>query len=235
MTIRIADLSLRKAARVAGFMFLFSSIVPLLNWTFVLSKLIVAENVMATADNIMANGLLFRIGITVELIMAVGAVVLALALYTILKSVNKNLALLALFWKLSEAIIGAVIVLISFIALQILNAEGYLTAFTPEQLKVPVGLILNTHTVVFSIPMVFLGLDLILFNYLFFKSKYIPRVLAGFGILSYSLILIHAFANILAPNYATMLITQITCYTPSILFEVIIGLWLLTKGVKVQP
>lgn len=32
---------------------------------------------------------------------------------------------------------------VSFIALQILNAEAYLTVFTPEQLKVPVGLILN--------------------------------------------------------------------------------------------
>jgi hypothetical protein len=40
MTARIVDTSQRKAARVAGFMFLFSLIVPLLNWTFVLSKLI---------------------------------------------------------------------------------------------------------------------------------------------------------------------------------------------------
>ncbi|KAF5435018.1 protein of unknown function (DUF4386) [Candidatus Methanophagaceae archaeon] len=233
-TARIVDTSQRKAVRVAGFMFLFSLIVPLLNWTFVLSKLIVAENVIATANNIMANELLFRIGITIELIMSVGLIVLGLALYIILKPVNKNLALLALLWKLAEAIIGAVIVLVSFIALQILNGDAYLTVFTPEQLQVPVGFLLNAHTAIYSIPMVFLGLDMIVFSYLFLKSKYIPRILAGFGILSFALIFIHALMYILAPKYATMPINQIIFWAPSGLFEIIIGIWLLSKGINVQ-
>ncbi|MEE9553958.1 MAG: DUF4386 domain-containing protein [candidate division Zixibacteria bacterium] len=234
MTNRIADTSLRKAARVAGFMFLFSLIVPLLNWTFVLSKLIVVKDAIATANNIMANELLFRIGITIELIMSIGLVVLALALYKILKSVNKNLALLALFLKLVEATIVAVIVLVSFIALQILNGEAYLTGFTPVQLKAPVGFLLNKHAVLYSVPMVFLGLDMMLFSYLFFKSKYIPKILAGFGILSFLLILIHALMYIIAPEYAAMLINQIIFYAPSGLFEIIIGIWLLFKGAKFQ-
>ncbi len=231
---RIIDISQRKAARVAGFMFLFSFIVPTLNWTFVLSKFIVAENAIATANNIIANELLFRIGISIELVMSVGLIVLALALYIILKPVNKNLALLAFFLKLVEATIVAVIVLISFIALQIINVKTYLTMFTPEQLQAPVGFLLNKHTVLYSIPMVFLGLDMILFSYLFFKSKYIPRILAGFGILSFALIFIHALMYILAPKYAAMLINQIIFYAPSGLFELMIGIWLLTKGVNVQ-
>ncbi len=178
--------------------------------------------------------MLFRIGITIELIMSVGLIVLALALYIILKSANKNLALLALFLKLVEATIVAVIVLVNFIALQILNGEAYLTAFTPEKLQAPVGLILNAHTTIYSIPMVFLGLDMIVFSYLFFKSKYIPRILAGFGILSFALILIHALMYINAPQYAAMLISQIIFYAPSGLFEIIIGIWLLFKGIKVH-
>ena len=233
MTASIVDTSQSKAVRVAGFMFLFSFIVPTLYWIFVLSKLIVAENVIATANNIMANELLFRIGITIELIMSVGLVVLALALYIILKPVNKNLALLALLLKLIEATIVVAIVLVSFIALQILNGEAYLTAFTPEQLQVPVGLILNSHTTIYSIPMVFLGLDMVVFSYLFFKSKYIPKILAGFGILSFALILIHALMYIIAPQYAMMPISQIIFYAPSGLFEIIIGIWLLSKGIKI--
>ena len=233
-TARIADTSQRKAARVAGFMFLFSLIVPLLNWIFVLSKFIVAENAIATAKNIMANEFQFRIGLTIELLMSIGLVVLGLALYIILKQVNKNLALLALLLKLVEAAIAAVIVLVSFIVLQILNVEEYLTVFTPEQLQAPVGLILNAHTTIYSIPMVFLGLDMIVFSYLFFKSKYIPRILAGFGIISFALIFFHALMFILAPEYAAMPINQIIFWAPSGLFEIIIGIWLLFKGVKVQ-
>jgi hypothetical protein len=232
MTNHAVDTSQRKAARVAGFMFLFSFIVPTLNWIFVLSKFIVAENAIATANNIMANELLFRIGISIELIMSVGLIVLGLALYIILKSVNKHLALLALLWKLAEAILAAVIVLVSFIALQVLNAEVNLTVFTAEQLRAFVGLILNKHTSIYSIPMVFLGLDMVVFSYLFFRSKYIPRILAGFGILSFALIFIHSFIHILAPQYATMQITEIIFYTPSCIFEIIIGIWLLSKGVK---
>jgi hypothetical protein len=233
MTNKIDETSQHKAARVAGFMFLFSLIVPSLNWTFALSKL-VAENVIATATNIMANEFQFRLGITIELIMSVGLIVLALALYVILKPVNRNLALLALILKLVEATIAAAIVLVSFIALQVLNGDTSLAVFTSEQLQVPVGLILHHHTALYSIPMVFLGLDMIVFSYLFFKSKYIPRILAGFGILSFALIFIHAFMFILAPKYATMPINQVIFWAPSGLFEIIIGIWLLTKDLKVQ-
>jgi len=232
--VNIVDTSQRKAARVAGFMFLFAFIVPTLNWAFVLSKFIVAENVMATAKNIMANELLFRIGITIELIMSVGLVVLATALYIILKPVNKSLALLGLSLKLVEAAIVAAIVLVTFIALQILNGQAYVTAFTPEQLQVPIGFLLNAHTAIYSIPMVFLGLDMMVFSYLFFKSKYIPGILAGFGILSFALIFIHALMFILAPEYATMPINQIIFYAPSGLFEIIIGIWLLIKGKNIE-
>ncbi len=232
--VNIVDTSQRKAARVAGFMFLFAFIVPTLNWAFVLSEFIVAENVMATAKNIMANELLFRIGITIELIMSIGLVVLATALYITLKPVNKSLALLGLSLKLVEAALVAAIVLVSFIALQILNSQAYLTAFTAEQLQAPVGFLLNKHTAMYSIPMVFLGLDMMLFSYLFFKSEYIPRVLAGFGILSFAFIFIHALMFILTPEYAAMPINQIIFYAPSGLFEMIIGIWLLIKGINVE-
>jgi len=233
-TISVVEASQHKAARVAGFMFLFGFIVPTLSWAFVLSKFNVAENVIATANNIMADQLLFRIGITVELIMSVGLIVLALALYRILKPVNKNFALLALLLKSVEATTVAAIVLISFISLQVLDGEAYLTAFTPEQLKAPAGFLLNKHTAIYSIPMVFLGLDMMVFSYLFFKSKYIPGILAGFGILSFALIFIHALMYILAPEYAALLINQVIFYAPSGLFEIVIGVWLLLKGLKVQ-
>ena len=234
MTNQFADNSQHKAAKVAGIMFLFSLIVPSLNWAFILSKLVVAENAIATANNIMANVFQFRIGITVELIMSVGLVVLGLALYIVLKPVDKNLAILALLLKLVEATIAAAIVLVSLITLQVAKGGAYISIFTPEQLQTPVGLILNMHTAVFSIPMVFLGLDMMLFSYLFFKSKYIPRILAGFGVISFALIFIHALMFILTPRYATMPVNQIIFWAPSGIFEIIIGIWLLSKGLKIQ-
>ena len=226
--VSIVDTSQRKVARVAGFMFLFSLMIISLNG-FVFSKLIVAENILATANNITANEWLFRIGIANELIISVSLIVLALALYIILKPVNKNLALFGLSLKLAEATIVAVIALLNFIALQILNGKVYLTAFEPEQLQALIGLFLNMHNAIYSIPMVFLGLNLVVFSYLFFKSGYIPKILAGFGIISYAFVFIFALVSLLAPQYAMIILA-----VPSILFEIIIGIWLLFEGVNVQ-
>ncbi len=231
----ITDTSHRNTVKVAGFMFLFTFIVPTINWAFVLSKLNIEGNAVATAKSIIANEFLFRLGITIELFMSVGLIILGLVLYTILKNVNRNLALLALSLKLVEATIMAITVLIPFIALEILNSNTPFTTLTQEQLLFPLGKIFNSHTAITSIPMVFLGLDMLIFSYLFLKSKYIPRILAGFGILSFALVLIQSLMFILGPEYATRPINQIIFWTPSSLFEIIIGIWLLAKGINVLP
>ena len=227
-TARNIDSSQRIAARIAGFMFLFVLIDVMLNWV-VFSKLIVPENVIATANNIMTNELLFRIGITNELLLSASAIVLALALYVTLKPVNMNLALLALSWKLAEAVIMAVIALLNYVSLQIVLGTAYLTVFEPQQLQALVGYFLSIHDAIYSIPMIFLGLNLTLFSYLFFKSNYIPRIIAGLGILSYTLVFIFAVVNILFPTIPAMILV-----VPSILFELIIGIWLLFKGIDLK-
>lgn len=227
--IRITDASQLKAAKLAGVMFLLAFIVPTLNWAFVLSGFNVANNAFATSYNILSNELIFRLGISIELLMAIALIILGWSLYRLLKPVNKDLALLALLLKLVEATLMAVTVLLPFIALQILNEEASMSGLTIEHLQSPIGLIFNSHTAITSIPMVFLGLDMMLFSYLLYKSAYVPRILAGFGILSFVLILIHSFMHILLPEYATLPISQFIFWTPSGLFELIIGSWLLIK------
>ena len=234
MTNSTADLLQIKAVKVAGFMFLFAFIVPTLNWAFILSKFDVADNAIATANNILANEFIFRMGITIELFLSVGLIVLGLALYVILKPINKKFALLGLLLKLIEATLMAVTVLVPYIALQILSGDEPSNAITQEQLQVPIGLIFNAHTAITSVPMVFLGLDMMIFTYLFLKSKYIPRILADFGILSFAFILIQSLMFLLVPEYAAKPINQIIFWVPSGLFEIIIGVWLLVKGINVQ-
>jgi hypothetical protein len=223
-----------KASKVAGYIFLFILFGYIIYGTIVLPKFTVTETIISMANNLIANELQVRIGLAYEIIASICAIVLSLALYIILKPINKILALLALLLKLTESIIVTVKVLISLIALQMLNGKTKLTAFEPEKLQDLVGLFLNVSTSGSMISMVFLGLGFMLFFYLLCRSKYVPGILAGFGILSYFLILIYGFLNILAPNHATNLIIQIICMAPSCLFELSIGLWLLIKGVNIQ-
>jgi len=231
MTARIADTSQRKAARVAGLAYLLIIVTSTLLMVFGSFKLIVEGNDAATFSNLMANELLFRITAAYDLIMYASVVILSIALYAILKTVNKNLALFALCCRLIEAIMGCLAVLSSLVVLQLLDGENYSAVFEAEQLQALVGLFLDVHSAALSILIVFISLGTIVFCYLFFKSKYIPRVLAVFGIFSFSLVLIKAFVVILFPLPAMI---QIVFHLPGILFEVVIGLWLLIKGVNVE-
>ena len=225
---RIADTSQHKAAIIAGFMYLFIIITPLLSLIFIDSKIVMEGNVAATINNIMANELLFRISTAINLIIFVSVVILAIALYVTLKPVNKNLSLLALSWRLGEAIFGSVAVLSSLIILLLLNGKNYLTVFGTEQFQAIVGLFLDIYWSCTIIIFVFLALGSIVFFYLFLKSKYIPKILAIWGIFSFLLVLIGALVSLIFSNNAFMIFGA-----QAILFEIVIGFWLLFKGVKI--
>ena len=232
MNARIADTSPLVYARVAGFAYVLIIIIGVLNGIFIDSKLIVSGNDAATANNIMANDLLFRTGIASILFLYASVVVLSWALYVILKTVNKNLALLAMLLRSGEAILGAATVLISFIVLGLLNGKGYSPVFETEQLQALVGVFLNVRTVGLDIVLIFVGLGGTVFCYLFLKSKYVPRILAAWGIFTYVSMLILAFISILLPNHPAMI--EVVLYALGGLFELIFGFWLLIKGVNVQ-
>ncbi|PLX11166.1 MAG: hypothetical protein C0597_15540 [Marinilabiliales bacterium] len=222
----------QKVAKVTGLLFILNLILPLFNYSLLLAPLNVENDVIATAKNIMENESLFRIGITIELLLSVGLVMLAVFLYNILSGVNKNLARLALSIKVAEAVLMAVTVLIPLVALQMVNGSEGLSIYNQDQSIYPVGVIFNSHTALTSIPMFFLGIDMILFSYLFLKSRYIPAWISILGIISFALIFIHAVMFIIAPTYAKLPVSQFIFWTPSGVFEIIAGLWLLVKGIK---
>ena len=230
MTAKIAETSLLVYARVAGLAYVVIIMLGIFSVSFVESNLVVPGNNAATVNNIMANELRFRISVASEIMMFVLVVLLSLTLYVILKTVNKNLALLALLWRLGEAIIGGgVTVLSGLIPLLLLNQE---VAFETEQLQALVGLFLGTRNAGLDVVLIFIGMGGTLFCYLFFKSKYIPRILAAWGILTYLSMLILAFTSILLPNISETI--KMAFYAPGGLFEIIIGMWLLIKGINVE-
>ncbi len=234
MPVHTADSSLNKTARMAGALFLFTFLGPLFYGAFVFPKLTAAGDAAATVGSIMANELLFRLAVLNELICSVGAIALALVLYVLLKTVHRTLSLLAVFLKMTEAVLLAVIALAHFIALLILKGQTALTGIEPGQVQALVGLFINQYFYVGGFTMVFHGLNAMVFLYLFLKSKYIPAMPEGFGIFSYALIFLYGGITILAPHYASKLAIQVVCMTPSVLTELIMGFWLLIKGINFQ-
>ena len=75
---------------------------------------------------------------------------------------------------------------------------------------------------------VLLALGSIINFYLFLKSKYIPRGLAIWGLVSFTLVLIGALISLVFSGNAYMLLGA-----QAILFEIVIGYWLLFKGLRI--
>jgi len=74
--------------------------------------------------------------------------------------------------------------------------------------------------------MLFFCLGGILWYYLFYRSKYIPRVLSVWGLLAVSLALIGTLLVIFDLEPLIILVI------PNGLFELTIGLWLMFKGIR---
>jgi hypothetical protein len=111
--------SLKKISKFAGFGYLIIFITGIFANFFVLESLIVSGDAATTANNIIGNDFLFRIGIFSFIIMVVFDVVLAWALYVLLKPVNKNLSLLSGWLRLVNSTIFGIALYNLFNVLQI--------------------------------------------------------------------------------------------------------------------
>src|SRR5438128_10048205 len=82
--------SIKNPGRFAGLLYVLVSIVGFFAMGYVPDKLIVHGNAAATASNIAAHETLFRLGIAAELVGQAGFIFVALALYDLLKGINRR-------------------------------------------------------------------------------------------------------------------------------------------------
>lgn len=222
------DISPRSAAVVAGLgLLLMAVLAPFANF-YILGNLVVANDATATANTIFASLGLFRIGIIVFLVVAVLDVVVAWALYVLLEPVNKNLSLLAAWFRLVYAAVFAVALLPLLNILQLLGGAAYLKAFETNQLHAQVMVSLGAFHAGWDFGLVLFGIHLLLLGYLVFKSVALPKwlgILISIAGLGY---LIDSFGKFLIPN------DNISIAMFTFVGEFLLIFWLLWWGMKRQ-
>jgi hypothetical protein len=231
MTISTIDESQRKAARVAGFTCLFTMAIVVFTNFGIHARLIVAGNAAETARNIMAHERLFRIGIASDLIYGAGVVVLLTALYVILKPVSRGLALLAAFFRLLYALMWVVVALNLFDVLRLLGGADYLRVFEADRLQALAMLDLSAGFDAYYVGLLFWGLGSAVCSYLWFKSRYIPRALAAWGVISSVFCAACTFVFIIFPGFAKV-VNLWWFDSPMAIFEMATSFWLLFKGLR---
>ena len=194
---------------------------------FFLKGFAVAGDALATANNILAHQLLFRLGLASGLIATACYVVVTALFYDLFKAVNRSLSLLAVFFSLVGCAILAVASLFRVAPLVVLGGDQYLGAINVDQLRALASLFLELYRQTVNICFVFFGVYCLLIGYLIFKSTFLPRILgvflviAGLGWLTF---LFPPLANYLSPYILVV----------GVLAELALMLWLLVMGVNVQ-
>lgn len=167
---RIAEVSPRFKARTAGVFWLLT----ILSGTFamlVYGRLVVAGNPTATATNISAHVALFRTGVAAALIATVSYIAATLLVYAILKSVNRNVSLLAVFFSLVGGASAAISFAFRLAPLVVLGAAQYLTVFTVDQLQELTLTFLRLSAQAGNISLAFFGLHCLLVGYLIVTGR----------------------------------------------------------------
>ena len=230
MAISGVDKSQRTAAWIAGLAFPISfAIVVAVNFG-IFARLIVDGNSAESARNILAHERLFRIGVAGDMAYCVGTVILLTSLYMILKPVSQNLALFAAFGRLVHAFTWLLATLNLFTALRLLSDADYSHAFEPNQVAALSRLYLSGYDA-YYVGLLFWGLGTTAGSYLWFKSNYIPRALAAFGVISSVWCVGCTFVFYIFPGFAKV-VNLWWFDSPMVIFELALSFWLLFKGLS---
>jgi hypothetical protein len=217
-------------ARFAGFMYLFTYVAPF-TVMIITGRFEVPNDFAETAHRIMGAELLYRFGLSCQLITSVCCIFLAMGLYMTVKPINNNLALFALLFRLAESTLGCASGILSFVVLNLYLGAHSANAFNATLLSVFMNLFTGARSIEFNVAMVLLGIGSILFFYLFLKSSYIPKVLSAWSLFASALFTLVSFAFLLFPQYSKIL--QLG-WLPMGVAEIAVGLWLLLKGVNLR-
>lgn len=223
--------SQQTAARIAGLALILPFVIVVFAEFTILEPLIVAGDAAQTAQNILAHTPLFRLGITCDVMYSVGNIVLLTALYVVLRPVSRGLTLLATFFRLAYAAMWLLIALDYFKALKFLSSIGSLTAFSTEQLQILAKLSISSGFDTYYVGLLFFGLASTIYGVLWFKSRYVPRVLATFGVVASAWAVFCTVAFYIFPDFAKV-VNLWWFDTPLGLFEIVTGFWLLFWGIR---
>ena len=216
-------------ARIAGILYLLIIVAGIFGELLVRNKLLVYGDANATANNIMKSELLWRMGISADLVMHICDLPVMIILYYLLRPVSKKLALLNLSFNLIQTAVLVANKLNLLAALFFLGDAEYLKSFSTEQLHSLSYLSIKLHDFGFGIGLIFFGFVCLIVGYLLFKSNYFPKTIGVLMSIAGICYLTNSFALLLVPQLSSIVLLM-----PCLIAELSFSLWLIFKGVNIS-
>lgn len=213
-----------KTKSLLGAAFLIQAVASAVGGFFLLQPLIMPGDIVGTMTTISDNVLQMRAGILVELITAMGIVMLGVLLYQTLKKQNRNIALIAMGLYLLEAAILAASRVPAYSLLQL--SQVSVAAGHPEYLQALAQVNLDAMDFGYSLHMIPFTLGATLFYPLFLKSRTLPMTLTILGVVAAPLSLLGSLVTLMGYE------VPIIVFIPNLPFELAAGVVLLIRGLK---
>ncbi len=210
-------------ARLAGFLFLWLIITGLAG-AITISRIAGSGTFAEISTRVVASEHWYRAALSTELVETMSALLLAFALYATLRLVDPLLAQLAMYWRVGEALIGCVGITTGFVKLRLYTSPQSLKVWGNDQAQALVDLAGKAGNAAVIMGSLSFSIGSLLFYYLFFKSRYIPRSLSAFGVFASVVVTIMCFGNLIFPEYSGTLLYG---WAPMALAEVTTGFWLM--------
>ena len=221
---------LKKAARIAGAIYLSMVVTGPFSLIYVPNKLIVRGNAAATADNILAHETMFRLAILADLIGAVIFICLGIALYKLLRDVSRTWAGLMIAFVVVSAGVGFLNTLNNIAALTLFRGADFLAVFDKPQRDALAYLFVRLHSQGILINEIFWGLWLFPFGLLVSRSGFLPRFIGVWLMINCFGYVALSVTALFFPDYYE---AAFKWAQPVLFGELAIMLWLLIKGAKV--
>jgi hypothetical protein len=167
-----------------------------------------------------------RLAIVLSVVTIFDALVLAVALYAITRDQDADLALLALACRVAEGVVSTITTL-AILGLLSVATAGFAAA-DPSAANALGSLLLKVQGWSMTIGATLFAVGSTLYSYLFLRARSIPVPLAWLGLLASILLVVALPAQLAGFIEGAM---GRSMWLPMLVFEVVLGLWLLIKGV----
>lgn len=222
--------STKKTARIAGLLYLLLGVTSTLGLN-VPSGFIVRGDAAATANKIASSQLFYRLCVVSDLASQILFVFLVLTLYQLLKGVNKRQAALMVALVLVQVPMTFANMLVGIVPLVLLSGADYWSVFDKHQIDALTMGSLSLRSYGIDAVTALWGLWRLPFGLLVFRSGFIPRILGVILIVGCFGDLTVSVTSLLFPAYEHIVHKLLILGVG----EILIILWLLIKGVRVQP
>jgi hypothetical protein len=193
---------LRRYARVAGVAMLLSIVFGALGEAYIPGRIIVAGDAAATAANIVAHPVLFRMGFATYLVEGICDIALCVIFYILLRPVNRNLALLSAFFGIVSMVTFASAESSYYASALVLRDTAGMTAFTAEQRSAMALLAMRISATIATLFLTLYGIATMIRGWLIMRSGYFPAVFGVLFIIGGAGFFLRTWTFLLAPRYS---------------------------------